>query len=262
MKSKILKFKKTCEQLNYFSALLNIYALILYIIIIVLLPINKITLLILPIIIINTFISYFYLSYKIKYIKKDFYYYFKYLKVYNSPFIKPKIKLYFGKVQYGTPYFMPRRFVKMNKQELLEYAYKQQNNVKSIYFQKPIEELLEKFKNYTKSVPKKIGFDFVPLGYKTKWTDTDYRIEYLPLISFVFFKWQFCIKFKVPHSLEYWECWLFYENNSKHIKNIKERIEYCKIKYPCTYIEHKINIDTGEKNKIDYWKLIIKNKYK
>jgi len=182
----------------------------------------------------------------------------KWLKVYFSPFIKPKLKFYFGKINYGTPYFYPRKWVKLSGEKLLEKAIREKHNKKSIYYKKPVTDLIEEFKNYTIAIPKKIGFDFVSLGYKTKWTDTDYRYEWSPMLSFVFLKWQFCCMVTVPHTYRYWECWLFYENNSKHIKNIKDRIEYCKIKYPCTYIEHKINIDTGEKIRNDYWKLILK----
>ncbi len=39
-------------------------------------------------------------------------YNFNWIKVFNSPFIRPKLKLYFGKIQHGTPYFLPRKWVK------------------------------------------------------------------------------------------------------------------------------------------------------
>ena len=32
-------------------------------------------------------------------------YNFNWIKVFNSPFIRPKLKLYFGKIQHGTPIF-------------------------------------------------------------------------------------------------------------------------------------------------------------
>ena len=89
---------------------------------------------------------------RIKYFIKDF----DFLRAYNSPFKAPKLKWYCGKIALGTPYFFPRRWIK--------------NPDKS---------------GYLKAVPKKIGFDFVPLGWKTKWDS--YRFEWSPMISFVFF---------------------------------------------------------------------------
>jgi len=70
---------------------------------------------------------------------------FRFLSVYNSPFVRPKIKWYFGKVAVGVPYSLPR---------------------------------------------KRFGFDFVDLGWKTKWDKDDFRFEWNPMISFVFWKWQ------------------------------------------------------------------------
>jgi len=36
---------------------------------------------------------------------------FEYIKAFNSPFKRPKLKWYFGKIAIGTPYFYPRRWV-------------------------------------------------------------------------------------------------------------------------------------------------------
>lgn len=117
---------------------------------------------------------------------------FEYLKVFNSPFKRPKLKWYFGKIAIGTPYFFPR--------------------------------VVDKKTNTFK--PKKIGFDFVGLGYKTKWSSTDYRFEWAPLISFVFFKWQIAIIVQAPKKHHYWEVWLYYHYDTKGAP--KERIEQCK----------------------------------
>ena len=64
---------------------------------------------------------------------------FSFLRVLFSPFKLFGLKFYFGKVAIGVPYFYPRRWVESEKP------------------------------GYTKPVPKKIGFDIVGLGYKTKW---------------------------------------------------------------------------------------------
>lgn len=153
---------------------------------------------------------------------------FTWMKVFNSPFITPKIKFYLGKLQYGTPIFYPRKWVE-NKEKT----------------------------GYLKTIPKKIGFDFVGLGWKTKWKDTDYRYEWSPIWSFVFFKWQFCVLFIVPHPYNYWESWLYYERNTDKKLSQKERVKQTKIGFPQDYIQYK-----GEEQiKIDYYPLILKSKW-
>jgi len=153
---------------------------------------------------------------------------FKFLKTYFSPFKRIRPIFYIGKIRYGTPYFFPRRWVK-NKE-------------------KP---------GYLKAIPKKIGFDFVELGWKTKWTDTDYRFEWSPLISFVFFKWQIAIVFKAPEQSNYWESWLYYENNTDKSKSQKERIEQCQKEFKQNWISWKNGVET----KTNYYQFIIKEKY-
>ena len=148
---------------------------------------------------------------------------FEYLKAFNSPFKRPKLKWYIGKVAIGTPYFFPR----------------------------VVDKKTNRFK------PKKIGFDFVGLGYKIKWSSTDYRFEWAPLISFVFFKWQIAVIVTAPEQHHYWEAWLFYNRDTKGTP--KERIEQCKEEFSLTYISHKKD---GTKNVIDYYDLILKDKYK
>lgn len=151
---------------------------------------------------------------------------FTWIKVFNSPFITPKIRFYLGKLQYGTPYFYPRKWVKMT------------NSTSFI------------------AIPKKIGFDFVGLGWKTKWEDTDYRHEWSPMWSFVFFKWQFCVLFLVPAESNYWCSWLYYELNTDHNLSQKERIELTKTGFPQYWIQYR-----GEEQiKIDYYNYILKNK--
>lgn len=159
---------------------------------------------------------------------KYFFRKFRFLKALNSPFKPFKLKWYIGKVAIGTPYFFPRKWIK-NKD-------------------KP---------GYLKSVPKKIGFDFVELGWKTKWTDTDYRFEWSPLISFVFFKWQIAVIFQAPEKSNYWESWLYYEYNTDKSKSQKERIEQCQREFKQNWISYKDGVET----KINYYEFILKNKY-
>ncbi len=145
-----------------------------------------------------------------------------------SPYKPFKLEWYFGKVKIGTPYFLPRKWVK------------DPENPK-----------------YLKSVPKKIGFDFVGLGWKTKWTNVDYRFEWPPVWSFVFFGYQIAVTVKAPEEFSYWESWLYYEKNTDKNKSKKERIEQCRKEFPLTYIRYS---KEGEE-KVDYYEKILKNRY-
>jgi hypothetical protein len=194
---------------------------------------------------------------------------FNYIKAFNSPFKRPKLKWYFGKIAIGTPYFYPRRWVKPTQQMLIDNAKKEieerkrwnESNEKYGNIPKTIpsiEELCEKKKNYKFAVPKKIGFDFVSLGYKTKWTETDYRFEWSPLISFVFFKWQIAVTVIPEEQHHYWEVWLYYENDTDKTKSQIDRIEQCKEEFPLIY-----TTSNGEEKKtINYYDVILKDKYK
>ena len=156
---------------------------------------------------------------------KYFFKKFMFLKALNSPFKPFKLKWYIGKIAIGTPYFYPRKWIQSKEK-----------------------------KNYLTPIPKKIGFDFVELGWKTKWSNTDYRFEYSPLISFVFLKWQIAVIFSAPEPDHYWTSWLYYENNTDKSKSKKERIEQCKNEFPQNWISYK----NGDKIKINYYNLILK----
>ena len=153
---------------------------------------------------------------------------FTFLKAFNSPFKRPKLNLYIGKIAIGTPYFFPRKWITNPK--------------------KP---------NYEMAIPKKIGFDFVGLGWKLKWDDTDYRFEWSPVWSFVFFKWQIAITFNVPQEHHYWEAWLYYQKNTDETKSKLERIQQCMKEFSlvCTVYSK------GDKQIIDYYTKVLKTKY-
>jgi hypothetical protein len=157
---------------------------------------------------------------------------FKFLKILNSPFKLPRVKLYVGKIAIGTPYFLPRRAIKDPD--------------------KP---------GWLKFVPKKIGFDFVALGWKTKWSDTDYRFEWGPTWSFVFWKWQIALKFLGPDSMStshYWEAWLYYKNHTSKNKPIKTRVRQLKKQFPQTSTIYRKG---KEEETINYYDIILKKKY-
>jgi len=148
-----------------------------------------------------------------------------YLKTYFSPFKPLTLEWYIGKIAIGTPYFLPRRMIKSKKGSLI-------------------------------FVPRKLGFNFVNLGWKTKWKDTDYRFEWSPVWSFVFFKWQIAVTFIAPHMDHYWECWLYYTRNTDKSKSVRERLIDAKKEFPCIWVHHG-----EERQEICYWDLILKQKY-
>lgn len=153
---------------------------------------------------------------------------FAYIKALWSPFKPFKLKWYVGKIAIGTPYFFPRKWVPNPE--------------------KP---------GYNKAVPKKIGFDFVGLGWKTKFDD--YRFEWSPILSFVFFGYQIAIIVVAPHADQYWESWLYYENNTDKTKSKRERIAQCRKEASQTW--RSLGKD-GKDVVIDYYDLILKDKYK
>lgn len=158
---------------------------------------------------------------RIKYFIKDL----EFLKAYRSPFKPLKLNFYCGKIALGTPYFYPRRWVKDSN--------------------KP---------GYLKAIPRKFGFDFVSLGWKTKYDD--YRFEWSPMISFVFFKWQIAVTFVAPHLDHYWESWLYYTRKTEG--TTAERIAQCRKEAPQTWTSHHAD---GTQETIDYYNLILKDKW-
>ncbi len=150
-----------------------------------------------------------------------------FLKVFFSPFKFFIPKFYIGKKKIGIPYFLPRRWVKSNKKGVL------------------------------KSKPKLIGFDFLELGYKTKWSELDYRFEWSPIWSFVFFGIQIAIIFKPIEQEHYWVCWLIYENHTDKTKTKFERIKQAKELYPCIWRVSSGGVETS----ICYWDVVLKKKY-
>ena len=94
------------------------------------------------------------------------------------------------------------------------------------------------------------------LGWKTKWTNTDYRFEWSPLISFVFFKWQIAVVFSAPEASHYWESWLYYEFNTDKSKSQKERIIQCQKEFKQNWISYKDGVEIIT----NYYQFILKEK--
>jgi hypothetical protein len=183
-----------------------------------------------------------------------------FLKSLNSPFKPFKIKFHLGKISIGTPYFYPRRWVYYKGKQAIELASKKKypEGISEEGRKKMFDNSVESYKKTQYATPKKIGFDFVGLGWKTKWDPTDYRFEWAPLISFVFFKWQIAIMFISPEECHYWEAWLYYERNTDRIKSKKERIKDCMDGFSLIYKRYSHG---KEDETINYYESIIKPKY-
>jgi hypothetical protein len=190
----------------------------------------------------------------------------KFIKALFSPFKPFKLRWYFGETQIGTPYFFPRKWVKatpkLAHKAALEHIQSEENynrlNPKYARTIKSYDEIYQEKLKCSFAVPKKIGFDFVGLGWKTKWTDTDYRFEWSPVISFVFFGYQIAATVVVPKSSHYWEAWLYYENDTDKTKSALERIEQCKKDFPLIY---KVSQYGKEETIVNYYETILRKKY-
>lgn len=185
---------------------------------------------------------------KLRYVLNDF----KWLKVLNSPFKPLSVKWYIGKTQIGVPYFFPRKLVKYTHADVIKAVEKHladKNKAVASY-----ERLYDMYKGYTKFVPLTVGFDYCSLGWKTKWTNTDFRYEWGPVFTFVFFGYQIALMVGHEHPSHYWECWLYYEYATDKTKSKYERIAQCRKEFPQTWTSNK-------EGTIDYYTRILKPKY-
>ena len=195
---------------------------------------------------------------KLKYKLKEL----RYWKILFSPFKPFRIRFYAGKLAIGVPYFYPRKWRKLNEQEVIEKAKSMmEKQIKAVAVatdvpQLTLEQWIEKSRGYMTAVPIKVGFNSCGLGWKTKWTDTDFRHEYDPVLSFVFFGYQIAIQIKEP-EFQCWEAWLYYEYATDKTKSKRERIAECRRDYPQTWTTHQGDTRVT----IDYYNRILKRKY-
>ena len=198
---------------------------------------------------------------KLKYILQDL----KWLKVLNSPFKPFRVRFYAGKTQVGIPYFLPRKWVKatpeLAKKAALEtIKFEKQWNERNPNYARKIksyEDIYQEKLTYRFPIPLKVGFSYCGLGWKTKWTDTDFRYEWGPVLSFVFFGYQIALMVGHKHSSHYWEAWLYYEYATDKTKSKRERIEQCKKEFNQTW---KVS-SMGKEEVVDYYQHILKTKY-
>lgn len=189
-----------------------------------------------------------------------------FLRVYMSPFKRPRILFHIGKVSVGTPIFLPRVWVSATPERahkaVQDYIKREEsyNTMNPNYARKirPYEDVYAEKMRYSYAVPKRVGFDFVGLGWKTKWSGTDYRHEWNPVWSFVFFGLQIAVIFRPEHETQYWEAWLYYTNNTDKSKSVQERVKQCREGFPITYTSYRKG---EEKETVDYYTKVLKRKY-
>ncbi len=105
---------------------------------------------------------------------------------------------------------------------------------------------------------KKITLDITPLYWKTKWSSTDYRFEFNPTISLVFFNLQIYLSLTPKYPHQYWTSFLYYVRNTNEILSKQERINLTIKNFPLIFYVFGKNRDS---KKIDYYPLILKSKY-
>ena len=194
---------------------------------------------------------------------------FRWVKALFSPFTPFKVKWYAGKTTVGTPYFLPRKLVKATPGLATLAAVKEIKRATDWNKANPTSTFQHKVKSFDEAyaeqmkckhyVPLKVGFSMCGLGWKTKWDRYDFRHEWNPVISFVFFGYQIAATFYHEHHSHYWESWLCYEYSSDKNKSKPKRIAFCRRKCPQTW--SRLHKDDGTKETTNYWDLILKKKY-
>lgn len=189
-----------------------------------------------------------------------------YLGVLNSPFKGLQLEWYWGEIGLGLPYFLPRRLVKMTREDCVKALQDDIDRRLPKYVEGRDETY---YKNHKKFVPiKHFGFNYITLGWKTKWDD--FRFEWAPRYSLVIFGRQLCVTIK-PRIKEvenrtllediYWEAWLNYKHKTDKTKSKVERLQELMENFSCTYITYGSGENKNERTEVDYFPQILKAKY-
>lgn len=147
-------------------------------------------------------------------------------------FILPKKSYYFGKIKYGTPYFMPINFsssiikirkLKLTPKEELDKCpndyIRKNKKYSNIPMVRRSKEWIIKVLGYHFLI--QIGYPFKihrgELGWKDKFNSP--RFEWQPSYQIYFFIWQFCIFWNAPDYKKY-------QDNDKYYEMILWFLEY------------------------------------
>lgn len=191
-----------------------------------------------------------------KNLKSTIRYNWTFLKVLNSPFRSLKLRWYFGEIKMGTPYFLPRKWVKMTKADCKEALARDLANSEKHGWKFNRDKKWEDYKNFTKAVPLKyFGINWNTLGWKTKWNE--FRFEHNPSFSMVLFGKQLHITItpNTDHRYwdSYWEGWLYYNYRTNSKASKLERFEQLQKIFQCTWLSN-----TGS---TDHYNFILNPKY-
>ncbi len=179
--------------------------------------------------------------------------------IYNSPFVRPTFKTYFGEIKHGTPYFLPRKWKKMNRKDCEEAL--QRDIADAAKYNRTIDPNRDwtYYKKHLKAVRiKYFGINFTRLGWKTKYEDI--RFEWTPSLSIVLFGKQFMIWMGPPTNIKdsvdsYWEAYLWYLYRTNKNKSSVERLIDVFENYNGGWESH--HIDTGIiENGDDYYSIL------
>lgn len=99
---------------------------------------------------------------------------------------------------------------------------------------------------------KRVSFKKWDLGYKTKWTSDDYRFEWDPGFSFVFFDFQIAVSFTHKFPSQYWEGFLYYHFDTEG--GTEERLKWAIDGFPMIY-------KTSKRDIVTYWDKIVRKRY-
>ena len=152
------------------------------------------------------------------------------IKEIKGVFVLPKKQYYFGKLQYGTPYFWPRNFNKnilfirkliLNSQVYLDSLSNDYIRKDKMYSNLPMVRRSKYWIvfDYYIEIGWPISINKLELGWKDKFNSP--RFEWIPSFQIFFFHWQFCIFWNAPDGNNdlYYEMILQYLKYSN--KNIK-----------------------------------------
>lgn len=133
-------------------------------------------------------------------------------------FIRPKKRYYFGKTNFGCPYFYPRNYVK-------SIIYFKKCNSKIQFYGRFKSKIIKIFgREHRVGIGYPIVVKKLPLGFKDKYDSP--RHEWNPQFHIYFFGLQFAIWWGCPFKENddlYWEMWLWaYHYNDGNIQKAEE----------------------------------------
>lgn len=164
------------------------------------------------------------------------------LKEINGVFVPPVKRYYFGKLQFGCPYFYPinylstvirvRKLIPRTEESRKEYMNRypyHKNKLEAIFSNVPMVQRNKHWliKNYYIEVGYPIMFKRTELSYK--WKFDSIRYEWSPCVQFLFFGLQFCIWWNAPDNDNdrYYEQILWYIHSGKNILKAEKTWGWC-----------------------------------